>query len=212
MRRICILCGKSSEIDNFCSDCWLKTRELFNIEDFEIIVCECGSYYYKGEWRRFEDLDELIKQLTRSRIETENEIVGVDIFLKKAGNVYTVTIKAKGYIKPCNKIKVEEKTIRVRVRWRKCDRCKKVLSNYYEAIFQIRGFEVPEEIANMLSDYISKIKEQKNGFDIYLIDKKIAKKAIKRFKELGFKIKVSYEYVGMKKGKKLYRDIYSIAR
>jgi len=212
MRRICILCGKPAEIDNFCCDCWLKTRELFNIEGFEIIACECGSYYYKGEWRRFENLDELIKQLVRSRIETGNEIVDVDVSLKKAGNVYTVTVRAKGYIKPCKKIKEEEKTIRVRVRWRKCERCRKILSNYYEAVFQIRRCEIPQEIANMISDYISKIEEQKNGFDIYLIDKKIAKKAVKRFKELGFKIKVSYEYVGIKKGKRLYRDIYSITR
>lgn len=212
MQRICISCGKPAEIDNFCSECWLKMKELFTIEDFELRVCKCGSYYYKGMWRKFTNLDELIKQLIKSRIKTENKITSINISLKKVGDIYIATIKATGYIRPCKKSKEEEKKIRIRVKWRKCERCRKILSNYYEAILQIRRSEIPDEINNIISEYISKVEPKKNGVDIYLIDKKIGKKAIKRFKDLGYKVKVSYKYVGMKKGRRLYRDIYSITR
>ena len=212
MQRICILCGKPAEIENFCSDCWLKKNELFSIEDFEITVCDCGSYYYKGEWRKFEDLEDLIEQLVRHRIKTENKIIKIEVKLKKIGTVYKATIKAEGYIPPCEKVKEEEKQIRIKIRKRKCERCVKILSNYYEAVFQVRRCEIPTEISNIISDYVTRIEEKKDGYDIFLIDKKVAKKAVKELKELGFKIKVSYKFVGMKKGKRLYRDFYFITR
>ncbi|MCD6381856.1 MAG: hypothetical protein J7L43_02670 [Candidatus Aenigmarchaeota archaeon] len=213
MRRFCIICGKPAEIENFCCDCWTKRHDLFEIEDFEIIACHCGSYYHKGEWIKFDDLEELIREMIKSNMKTDNEIKKLKISLKKIGDtVYLAEIEAFGFVKPCKVLKKEKKKIKVRIRWRLCDKCKKKRANYYEAVFQVRDVDIPDEFVETINEYTSKIEEKRSGVDIYLIDKKIARNIVTQLRQMGFKIKATYELAGVKKGKKLYRNIYLIAK
>ncbi len=210
MKRICILCGEPAEVENFCCECWTKTHDLFEIESFELKICkDCGSYYDKGEWKPSERIEDLVSRLVKERIKTENKIKKLEISLKRIGTNYIVKIHAEGYVKPCRILKREDKKIMVRIKRTLCDLCKKKRANAYEAVLTFK-VEIPEEVMNIVSNYVSKIEEGDKSTKLYIVDKKVASKAVKVLKSMGFNVKVSYKLVGMKKGRKIYRNYYHI--
>ncbi|MCL5680060.1 MAG: 60S ribosomal export protein NMD3 [Candidatus Marsarchaeota archaeon] len=97
-----------------------------------------------------------------------------------------------------------------------CPSCYRKSAGYYEAIVQIRGSQ--SNVAKFLESFtrflakgnafISKTVEMGNGVDMYVSDKKLVTGYFMLHKTL--KPKVSYKLYGVKKGKKLYRHIYSL--
>ncbi|MCL4404458.1 MAG: 60S ribosomal export protein NMD3 [Candidatus Marsarchaeota archaeon] len=97
-----------------------------------------------------------------------------------------------------------------------CPSCYRKSAGYYEAILQLRGSE--KNVAKFLDSFnlflvkgnafVSKTEEMGKGIDMYISDKKLVSGYFMLHKSL--KPKVSYKLYGLKKGKKLYRHIYSL--
>lgn len=201
----CISCGKIATIETFCDDCWLKTKSLFQIEDFEIKACrKCNAILYKTSWKKNSKNEELIKKIALSKIKTNNKIIEKDAFIRKIGNRYFLTIICKGFIHPCKKQKEESRNIFVKIIETLCDRCRKISGGQYDAVVQIRTNKyVP--IRQMKPDKIERVKE---GLNLYFLNKKDSQKALKLLK--GFKIKRSFKLIGEKDTKRIYREYYSV--
>jgi len=212
MKRLCIICGKNAVIGNFCEDCWLKRQNLFKINDLEIKICSCNSYFNGKTWKHFNSLDNAVERFIKDNIKTKNKIIGKNIKLKKVGNKYNVNIECVGYILQSKKIKHEKKNIVVKITNVKCERCKKLSGNYYESVLQIRttNSNMPAEIIKKHREDILKVKKVRNGFDIFILKKNIAGAIAKKLKSRGFEIKISNKFLGMKKGKKIYRYYYAV--
>jgi len=213
MYKICIICGKEAAIENFCTDCFLNQKDLFYINNFDLKICQCNSYFSERDWKHFENLDETVKKIVEDNIKTEYKIIKKLIKLKKIGNKYHVEIICRGYIYPCKKIKGERKNIVVKIKTVKCDRCKKLSGGYYESVLQLRTKKDFLEKTKFLDHYrnsISNIEKIKEGYDIFLLEKGVAKKIANEFKLLGLKIKITNKLFGVRKGKRIYRVYYSI--
>jgi len=203
MKQICIICGAEAFKENLCELHFLEKNKLFEIpEKLNLKYCtNCGAYYDK-KWVK-NDLENIIK----SKIKTKNRILRKEIDVK---NNHAIVI-CKGYIKPSKKIKEETKRVEIKIEKRKCDNCIKLLSGYYQAVFQIRG-ERKEKILKYLMNLLNQgdviLEKTKEGYDIKFIDKKKASKISGLLKD--FSIKKSYKLITEKKGKKLYRNSYAI--
>ncbi|MEM3839473.1 MAG: NMD3-related protein [Candidatus Micrarchaeaceae archaeon] len=101
----------------------------------------------------------------------------------------------------------EEKTV--------CDDCYKRSSGYWEACIQLRGGEAGvrkaadkiERYVAHTGSFITKSEDVPNGIDIYISSKKTANEMMLYFH---MKPTVTYTLYGVRQGKKVYRNTYSI--
>lgn len=196
---ICVNCGKASD-EAFCDDCFLKKNELFSIGNFSLKKCrQCGSYFSgKTKYKTIEDA-------ILERIEEKGSIVKTEIKCVLKG-VTKAAIRCCGYIKPVKKLKYEDKNIEIRAIDNKCDECSKLSGNYYEAVLQIRNKHAMNSIS--LPKY-SIVETVDKGYNIRFMRKKDAEKLAKALRRQ-FTVISSCKLVGEKKGKKLYRNYYSV--
>ncbi len=210
----CIKCGKKATSENFCDDCFLQQRDLFTSGNISLILCKECDKYFGGQWLYYKDEKELVKELIAKKIITKNRIKKKEIFLRPSGGGYIAKIKCTGFISPCMKEKTEERTARIIIKKIKCDECVKLSGKYYEAVFQIRGANqerIMKKIeAKIKKTPISRIEEMKHGYDIFFISKKDAASVASNMKHLNITVKKTYKLVGEKKGRKLYREYYSL--
>jgi NMD protein affecting ribosome stability and mRNA decay len=97
---------------------------------------------------------------------------------------------------PAERIKVVEKEF-------VCIECKKFVSRKIEATLQLRG----ENAEEVLEKYGLIGKQVKGGFDVNFSFKRFAYELVNKLrKEYKLSMKVSRKLVGMKEGKKVYRD------
>ena len=181
---------------------------MFEIDNFTVPVCDCGSYY-DGKWEKPKETNKIIKEMIEKRMKTSSRIIKEKISLKKIGNRIIVSITCYGFIRPCKKMKKEAKRITITLKKRKCDVCTKLSGGYYEAVLQVRGDY--ENIFNLVKKYLPKtarIEKLRRGYDIRFLKKSDAAKAAKNLR--GFEIKKSFKFVATKKDKKLYRNYYSV--
>lgn len=215
MNMFCIKCGKPATAGNFCDACFLKAHDLFMLKAkrADVKLCDCGRVFYK-RWREHDD--DWIKNVVLSCISLEQGATArTDISWKKIGNKYYVRVVATGKIKPCKTAKTEEQQMIVVVKKTMCDRCTKISGNYYEAVVQVRPRDkqlLESVLEELNSKNISGVYETEHGYDIRLINKKLAGNVIRSAKELGLAVKKSQKLIGSKDGRKLYRDFYSIKR
>ncbi len=96
-----------------------------------------------------------------------------------------------------------------------CQRCFRISSGYYQGIVQFRGDrEKMDRLTAKLSrylerreSYITKVEEATNGVDVYVSNKEVANNF---FMDHDLKPLRSFRLWGMKKGKKVYRNTYSL--
>jgi NMD protein affecting ribosome stability and mRNA decay len=96
-----------------------------------------------------------------------------------------------------------------------CTDCYRKSSGYYEALFQLRGEAQKmrttiarlEHYMSKRGSYILSIAEAEGGYDIRLPDKKLAASFIETY---SLKPTVSYTLYGIRRGKKIFRNTYSI--
>jgi nonsense-mediated mRNA decay protein 3 len=209
----CIKCGKTATVGNFCDDHFLEREELFKINNISFYICDrCGAYL-DGEWKPIDNMDNVVAGMIEKNIKTKNRITNVDIRLKPFGNKFTATVRCTGLIKPCKKPKTEEKKIIVIMKKKKCDNCVKLLGNYYEAVVQMRG-ERKDQILDRIKKItnaktIGSFKEVADGYDLYFIKKADANRIGKSLKK-HYIVKFSFKFAAEKKGKKLYRNYFSV--
>ena len=202
LQQTCIICGSPVFAKNLCEKCFLERHELFQVpEKIELRHCtSCGGYYDRT-W-----INDNMEEILERKIIAKNDIVKKELKIVKG----RVTFTCRGFIKPSRKIKEEKKTSLLMIERRKCDDCIKMLSGYYQAVIQVRG----ENAEKILKKVLSVIKEGitvekiKHGYDVRFISKNTA---FNVSRVLGnFTIKKTYKLITEKKGKKLYRDFYSV--
>ena len=182
----CVKCGKPASIGNFCEDCYLKRETLFDIKDFKLIFCGCGAVM-DGIWKKPQKLENIIE----THIKTKNKITNKKISTRLYGNRCEAVITCSGFIKPAKKMKTEEKKIQIIVKTEKCDTCKKLLGNYFEAVLQLRGERSDDLIEKLrvFSEKIGNIESVKNGYDVKIIRKVDARKIVEFLRKEDVEVK-----------------------
>lgn len=200
---LCVVCGEKATVEAFCDDCFLKDKELFKIKNITIKTCiDCGSF--------FDTVGTYVttKDMIDAKIKNIGEIKSMSLKERTIGNKINLKITCEGIIKPAKKLKVQEIEIQIIIKKHKCDTCTKLAGNYHEAVMQIRNESAMKAIKKFdLSNTI--IATAKNGYNIKFIDKKNAIR-IATYLSRRYKIIRSYKFVTEKKGKKLYRDYFSV--
>ena len=108
-----------------------------------------------------------------------------------------------------------EKRIKLKVEHQTCQLCYRKRSGYYEAIVQIRGdnmqvskaLEKLEHYIDRHGAFTAKVERVKHGVDLYASDKLVVNGFFSYYR---LKPKKSYELYGLKRGKKIYRNIYAL--
>jgi NMD protein affecting ribosome stability and mRNA decay len=197
----CVKCGKEASIKYLCEKCFLNGKDLFKIEDFELVVCPLCN---KGG-----NVDEELDK----RIEVEGKINDLKTVKRDKGGATQITITAKGTIPPAKSVKKDEKIIKIRIRNRQCANCSMISGNYHEAIIQVRGPDrdaIFKKAEKMLpKTHITNIESRKEGYDLKIVKKGEAAKVANTLRKK-YNVITSYKLASEKKGKKLYRNIYSI--
>ena len=133
-------------------------------------------------------------------------IRSMKVGFKKVGNTMIVSIDCRGNIPPAKRIKSEHKTMRIKIKNIKCDKCTKMLGGYYEGVIQARGSNAESIIKKISGGMAEKVK---NGYNVTFVSKADAARIAS---SLGreFSVLRSFKFVTEKKGKKLYRNYYAI--
>lgn len=206
----CVECGKEGKtFGGLCLDCYIKRHNFFVIPSaVEITFCkECDAYRIAGEWKRgnlWKDIEEYIKQHIKADIPYECWMDDGKIICEGSFEGKRIRI---------------EKDVGIKEKYRLCPQCSLRKGGYFEAVIQVRGKidserevdEIVKRHVNEKKSFISKKEKVRGGIDYYIGNKKAARKAAQEIKDsLKGELTVSSSLVGMKDGKRIYRDTYSI--
>jgi NMD protein affecting ribosome stability and mRNA decay len=206
----CPLCNKSSDeirfVGNFCESCIIKKLEK-RIPD-KVTVYQCRFCNRIKEGRIFSRMGN--KALARAiRIELKlQEDVKVKAFnSEEVSAVFRAEVDGEKVIFP--------KRLALKIAHETCQRCYRISSGYYEAIVQLRGnFVKINSIIARITKYvekrggfIAKVDKVENGKDVYVSDKLAMNEF---FNYCHLKPTRSFRLYGMKNGKKVYRNTYSM--
>jgi nonsense-mediated mRNA decay protein 3 len=209
--KFCFVCGKKTDelIEGYCEDCYSKKFKLIEVpKEFSLVICrKCSKINHENKWE-----DSEIKELVKQKI----KILGQDVEIKIERND-VLHVSAKGSFKDSKKLKEETYEIPLKLNKVLCPNCLKISGGYYEAVLQLRG-NVTEETLDFVDEKIKslkefyRIKEVKNGFDLYTSNKSTANKIAKLLKDK-FKadIKKSFKLITRKEGKDIYRNVILVS-
>jgi len=209
---LCAKCGKKEAITKgLCRDCYLEKVELDLPKRIELDRCECGAIYHRGSWGI--EIDSILRDVLERKLrraEFSAKVKKYSLTEKKGRLLAEVEIEVK--VPEIHASKVVKKELELAFRRRLCTKCIRKRGGYYEAKVQLRGIGIDEakEILTRFAEEVSKVEEAKGGADLYFVSKSAAKKLASELKRRGFMVKRSAKLVGMKKGKRLFREIYSI--
>ncbi|MDY6964830.1 MAG: 60S ribosomal export protein NMD3 [Halobacteriota archaeon] len=228
----CPKCGKEVEdlYDRLCKSCFV---EKFKLIDYPLVVqiktCPtCGSIFKDGRWIS-EEPEKILFLVVEEEVMIHEEAKSIELFispvvLKDSTRVnFSVRAAVRGLTME------EDGELEVRLKKESCDRCSRISSGYYEGIIQIRAkerFPTSEELKKCESiayemtlqmekkdrlAFISKVKSQREGIDIYLGSINAARQITKSIAEaFGTSYFESSKLVGQKAGRRLYRITFSI--
>jgi len=195
LRRFCSKCGKEEDlktpiVDNLCVKCYIQTKKLLEIPKLiEVTLCSrCGAISIGSRWfypntpskARYiieQHITSLVKKETD--VDIENLDIELDDMLNKQAKIY-VNILIKNIIR----YTIESTT---EIKWKKglCPICFKRAGGGFEAIVQLRFMNYEDlvekfknEILQLFYDYIVEISDVKNGIDIKIASRSIAKKIV----------------------------------
>ncbi len=207
----CPLCNKSSDderfVGNFCESCTIKKLEKKIPKSVTVYQCRWCNRIKEGN--------------TFSQISNNSLGRAVRLELRLHDFVRVKSHESKSIYAVIQSDVNGERvafpfTFELKMAHETCQRCYHISSGYYEAIVQIRGTSF--EKINMLEAKIKRFIEKKGGFvsktekvegglDVYTSDKR-ATSAFVIMNEL--KATRSYRLYGMKSGKRVYRNTYSV--
>ncbi|MEM1682977.1 MAG: 60S ribosomal export protein NMD3 [Ignisphaera sp.] len=193
MRKFCSKCGKEEDletpiIDNLCVKCYTQTKKLLEIPRLiEVTSCSrCGAISIGNRWFYPDTSSKaryIIEQYIASLVEKETDIdienlsIELDDTSSKWAKIY-VDILIKNTIR----YTIENTT---EIKWKKslCPICFKRAGGGFEAIVQLRFMNYEDrvekfknEILQLFHDYVVEISDVKNGIDIKIASRSIAKK------------------------------------
>ncbi len=204
MEKICPKCGSSSNNvsfnGSFCVNCYKESNKPLDLPPkITIYTCrECGTQRFR-KWDE-ESLESSIISSLKNKKLGHPEIKIFDLEIKVKYDDYD-----------------EEISIKLLRKESICDNCMRRNSNYYEAIIQIRGEEyyLNEEFVKGLinalekGSFISKIEELKEGIDLYVGNKMVARSVLSSMR---LKPKTTFTLYGVKDGQRVYRTTFLIRK
>jgi len=228
--KFCVKCGRTTDalVHGMCTECYLKRNDLFELKDINIDICvKCGKARIKGSWTY--PSDEIVANEIASRIKLLHAIEQPKTFVEITPITkidYSAKITVEGILE--GTIVKQTKNDEFFLQKVSCDSCMKLVSNYREAIIQLRATNNEEadamlEVTKQLlmneqpKDSLSapiKIMTEKNGHDLWIGSNrgavKVARKLTKLYKT---NLLVSKKQIGGGFGNKpVYRFTYSIKK
>lgn len=204
---MCYQCGKrEAAMNGLCEACFLEKQPPLFIKNVKILTCkECGAFFFES-WKDV-PLSEIVKEYVN--------VKDCDITVKNHGQTAIVSVVARQlFHEKQTRPLVQQTQFSVYLKESLCNQCAKMVSGYYQAVLQVRRQNhvltdkerdlVSEVVTNSLreKDFISRIKERKEGTDFYFSTAKAAKRAANVLKRrLGGSIKESYQIVGLDRQK-----------
>jgi nonsense-mediated mRNA decay protein 3 len=204
---MCFQCGKrKARIEGLCEPCFLESQPPLFIKNLKLLNCrECGALYY-GSWRDI-SLEKVIEEYV--------PVEDFDYRVEQHDMVVTVSVVARQtFHEKQTHAFVQQTQFTIHVKPSLCNQCSRMLSGYYQAVLQVRRqdrtlTEEERALADSLvvsslkeKDFISRIKERKEGTDFYFSTSRAALRAAHILKkQLGGGVKESYAVVGMDRQK-----------
>ncbi len=224
---LCLECGKrEAKYDGLCEECFLKKVKFTSLPKYlEITMCpHCHAIKLGSHWEHI-SMEEAIRKIVEKSIVFEHEYDSYSYTIKHGNIEGNFEVEVEIEIKYGDlKAKVTH-LIEFHVKYESCPRCNRFFGNYFEAIIQLRDMREGEEKKILDFTYgriehyarknenlfLTKEVEKKEGWDLYLSDKKEAKKIAKEIcHKYGATLKESPQIAGRKDGRDLYRVTYAV--
>ncbi len=224
---LCVECGKrEAKYEGLCEVCFLRKVKFTSLpQHMEVVKCpHCGAIKFKGEWKRLSEED-MLRELIMRNLETLHEYDSINFDFEIREYEGDIELHTIFHIKYKELDVKEEHYSIIHIKYESCPRCNRYFGNYFEAILQIRGTRenelerVVQYAHERLEHYarknenlfITKEEGKHGGWDIYISDKKEAKKVAEELcRKYGAVLKESPSIVGRKDGKDVYRMTYSV--
>ncbi len=219
----CLECGvREAKYEGLCEECFLKKVRFTKVpEHIEITECpHCHSIKLGSHWERI-SLKDAVKSEIERNMDVLHEYDECKISIEYEDNKAEVTVNITyGDLKTQEIFEVS-----VATKYESCPRCNRFFGNYFEAIIQLRDMREGEveEILNYVYDriehyarknenlFLTKAVEKREGWDLYLSDKREAKKISREIcKKYGATLKESPQIAGRKDGRDVYRVTYAV--
>ena len=229
-KRFCAKCGKETEslVRGICSDCFVKKNDLFEVKDINIERCvKCGKIHFKGKWTVISNEEIANEVASKVKLHYNFDQPKIFVELEPLSEIdFIAKINVKGLLDGA--LVEQSKTVDVSLTKVSCDSCMKLVSNYREAIIQLRATSQSEADAmleitrtllkaesakNSLSAAIKTL-GAKNAYDLWIGSNKGAIKTARKLAKLyKTKIIVSKKLIGeQESGKRKYRFTYCIKK
>jgi NMD protein affecting ribosome stability and mRNA decay len=188
--RFCPVCGREQNrlVDGTCADCYFKSVEIRLPKEIEVQACPvCDSIRVKGFWvKSDEDHDNFLIQAIIDKIKLPTEVELEDIEILQRGKEGRIQINIDIAGKRFSIVKAVE----LHVTDKLCDEDSKRKREAYEGILQLRAENNPagfihatEKFLQPFSSNILKVEEQRNGADVYFLDKETMRQALSVIKK-----------------------------
>jgi nonsense-mediated mRNA decay protein 3 len=216
--RFCAKCGKTTDalIHGLCSDCYLKKHDLFEVKEIHIEKCvKCGKVLMKGKWQGASD--EAIGNEVASKVKPLHDLDQPKILVELNPLTeidFSAKITVEGFL--YDVLVSQTKTSEFSLQKVSCDACMKLVSNYREAIIQLRAddedtresmlevakqFLADEQSKDSLSAAIKTLKGP-TGYDLWIGSNKGASKVARKLSKLyKVHIKSSKKIIGEEGGR-----------
>lgn len=208
-----------------CDECFIEETQILNSPNrLEIEICKlCTSYKDKGEWKSGNPEEKVALNTVEEalKVHSEAEKVEVGLFLEEEGDDYIISCNLSAEVRdiPVS----EEEKIKINVNRVTCPACSKAKGGYYESIVQVRAkdrkiqesekkraLKIASEIVEKNTEsFISKVKEEDGGIDIYMGTNEAGKEIARRLGEYG-SVSSSASLIGEEGGERIYRVTYSV--
>jgi len=224
---LCIECGKrEAKYDGLCEECFISKVKFTTLpQHLDIVMCpHCHAIKFGGKWERV-PINEAIKRIVDKNLKFlyEHDSYSLACNYDSTEGEFEVEVDVNVKYRDLNV--TEHHVVRFELRYESCPRCNRYYGNYFEAILQLRGlrkeeqFEVLEYAHNRVAYhsrknedlFLTKEVEKKEGWDLYLSDKKEAKKIARELcHKYGASLKESPQIAGRKDGQDIYRITYAV--
>ncbi len=198
--KFCAKCGKVTDslVGGVCADCYFKKHSLFEVKDFAVDRCvKCGKVRVKGKWEQYNH--ELIANEVVSKVKVNPDVEQAKIFVELEPLTeldFAAHITVTGFIKGV--LLEEKKPHEFFLQKVSCDSCMKLVSNYREAIIQLRSTSAEdaepmmqtakallaaEQAKDSLSAVVKTLKGP-TGYDLWIGSKKAANRVARKLAKL----------------------------
>jgi nonsense-mediated mRNA decay protein 3 len=230
---LCLKCGQREQFaDNLCEECLLGSIEPISIPAvIQGTVCGSCNRLQKGKsWMEIEgSIDDAAVHLANLNVEISKDVQNPSVELSidhEDQNLFKISGKSSSIYKGV--IIHQDLKTEVRLHLHTCPYCSRQMSNYFEAIIQLRGIDnlTEQQLEDLLQKirddtgsasikdpnvFISKEEKVRGGYDFYMGENSFARQLAQRLHDrFGGEMKWSSSLFGRKLGREIYRHTYLV--